>query len=170
MSPWPFSTVCPGTTSIVPLTRFVLTTVPAAFARRPWSVPAAISGTGLASAASSTSRPSRKFRLTHENSPLWSRAYSPGGKFFLRDDTARHQGNGFPQHGSGPRLLAGRQAGSIHSPDKALGPKQKRHKQQKPGPQSPPPEVGPQEKKTALSFLRMRRCTRRLRASFASRR
>ena len=44
----------------------------------------------------------------------------PGGKFFLRDDTARHQGNGFPQHGSGPRLLAGRQAGSIHSPDKPL--------------------------------------------------
>ena len=46
------------TTSIVPLTRFVLTTVPAVFARRPWSVPAAISGTGLASAASSSSRPS----------------------------------------------------------------------------------------------------------------
>ena len=61
--------------------------------------------------------------------------------------TARHQENCFPQHGSCPRLLAGRQAGSIHSPDKALGPKQKRHKQQKPGPQSPPPEVGPQEKK-----------------------
>lgn len=76
-----FSTACPGTTSIVPLTRFVLTTVPAVFARRPWSVPAAISGTGLASAASSTSRPSRKFRLTHENSPLCSSAYSPAASF-----------------------------------------------------------------------------------------
>ena len=76
----------------------------------------------------------------------------PGGKFFLRDDTARHQENGFPQNGSCPRLLAGRQAGSIHSPDKALGPKQKRHKQQKPGPQPPPPEVGPQEKKQPCLF------------------
>lgn len=56
-------------------------TVPAVFARRPWSVPAAISGTGLASAASSNSRPSRKFKLTHENSPLCSRAYSPAASF-----------------------------------------------------------------------------------------
>ena len=77
MRPCPASTACPGTTSIVPLTRFVLTTVPDTLARRPWSVPAAMSGTGFAAAASATSFPFVKLRLAQENSPLWSRAYSP---------------------------------------------------------------------------------------------
>lgn len=47
----------------------------------PWSVPDAISGTGLAAAASTISRPLEKFRLAHENSPLCSRAYSPAVSF-----------------------------------------------------------------------------------------
>ena len=49
------------------------TTVPDTLARRPWSVPAAMSGTGFAAAASATSFPFIKLRLAQENSPLWSR-------------------------------------------------------------------------------------------------
>ena len=77
MRPCPASTCCPGTTSMVPLTRFVRTTVPLHRARMPCSVPAAMSGLGLAAAASTTSRPLAKLRLAQENSPLSSRAYSP---------------------------------------------------------------------------------------------
>lgn len=80
----------------------------------------AISGTGLASAASSSNRPSRKFRLTHENSPLCSRAYSPAVSFSCVTILPGIRETVSQQHGSCPRLLAGRQAGSIHSPDKAL--------------------------------------------------
>ena len=77
INPCPASTVCPGATSIVPLARFVRSTVPLHFARSPCRVPAAISGRARAGAASTTSRPFSKFRLAHENSPLSSREYSP---------------------------------------------------------------------------------------------
>ena len=40
-----------------------------------------MSGTGLAAAASATSFPFIKLRLAQENSPLWSRAYSPAVSF-----------------------------------------------------------------------------------------
>ena len=81
ISPCPASTACPGVTSMVPLVRLVSSTVPATRAVMPWSVPDAISGTGLAAAASTISRPLEKFRLAHENSPLCSRAYSPAVSF-----------------------------------------------------------------------------------------
>ena len=81
MSNCPASTACPGAASIVPLTRLVRTTVPAALAKTPSAFPAAMSGTGFAAAASTTSRPSRKFRLAQENSPLCKRAYSPAVSF-----------------------------------------------------------------------------------------
>ena len=61
----------------VPLARFVRSTVPLHFARSPCRVPAAISGRARAGAASTASLPFSKFRLTHENSPLSSSAYSP---------------------------------------------------------------------------------------------
>ena len=77
INPCPASTVCPGATSMVPLARFVRSTVPLHFARSPCRVPAAISGRARAGAASTTSRPFSKFRLAHENSPLSSREYSP---------------------------------------------------------------------------------------------
>mgnify|MGYP002620120711 CR=1 FL=1 len=77
MRPCPASTCWPGCTSMVPLVRFVRRTVPLHLARMPCSVPAAMSGLGLAAAASTTSRPLAKLRLAQENSPLSSRAYSP---------------------------------------------------------------------------------------------
>ena len=63
--------------NLVPLARFVRSTVPLHFARSPCRVPAAISGRARAGAASTASRPFSKFRLAHENSPLSSSAYSP---------------------------------------------------------------------------------------------
>ena len=91
-----------------PADELVRTTVPDTLARRPWSVPAAMSGTGFAAAASATSFPFIKLRLAQENSPLWSRAYSPAASFSC---VTAFPGKALPPTGRRRPAPAGRASG-----------------------------------------------------------
>lgn len=118
----------------------------------PWSVPDAISGTGLAAAASTISRPLEKFRLAHENSPLCSRAYSPAVSF--SSETNAPGGKSLlAQDDFCPGSLAGGQGGEVRGPDRALQPEQQREKQKQPGPEPPAAQQRPQPEKQPVPFL-----------------
>ena len=124
MSNCPTSTACPGATSIVPLTRLVRTTVPAALAKTPSAFPTAMSGTGFAAAL--------------------QKSVFACGQFFLRDSASGHQLHLLPQDRLSPRSLPGGQAACIHGPDKILRPDQQGNEQQDAHPQPAPPQKGPQ--------------------------
>ena len=108
---------------MVPLVRLVSSTVPATRAVMPWSVPDAISGTGLAAAASTISRPLEKFRLAHEKLAALQQGIFTGSQFFLGDELPGGKSL-LAQDDSCPGSLAGGQGGEVRGPDCALQPEQ----------------------------------------------